>query len=168
MSFGSLQLLELGCQRLQVSGVNLQLTGETSWPLDQLTSWQCLVWPGLSTSLLTNQSFPHASIYLVQKRDIQSYDQSDKPSGSCVTDSIYLDWKAPAVDGGRWVFQKETLVHQKIKLRHVSTRPILGYSVEMYDLPTGNWVTVTQTDDGATRQVVFLPFCSQKVWHDTI
>ena len=33
-------------------------------------------------------------------------------------------------------------------------RPILGYSVEMYDLPTGNWVTVTQTDDGATRQAV--------------
>ena len=32
-------------------------------------------------------------------------------------------------------------------------RPILGYSVEMYDLPTGNWVSVTQTDDGATRQV---------------
>jgi len=59
--------------------------------------------------------------------------QSDKPSGSCVTDSIYLDWKAPAVDGGR---------------------PILGYSVEMYDLPTGNWVTVTQTDDGATRSVL--------------
>ena len=49
----------------------------------------------------------------------------------------------------------ETLVHQKIKLRHVSTRPILGYSVEMYDLPTGNWVTVTQTDDGATRQAFF-------------
>jgi len=59
--------------------------------------------------------------------------QSDKPSGSCVTDSIYLDWKAPAVDGGR---------------------PILGYLVEMYDLPTGNWVTVTQTDDGATRSVL--------------
>ena len=33
-------------------------------------------------------------------------------------------------------------------------RPILGYSVEMYDLPTGNWVTVTQTDDEATRQAI--------------
>jgi len=59
--------------------------------------------------------------------------QSEKPSGSCVTDSIYLDWKPPAADGGR---------------------PILGYSVEMYDLPTGNWVTVTQTDDEATRSVL--------------
>jgi hypothetical protein len=56
--------------------------------------------------------------------------QSDKPSGSCVTDSIYLDWKVPMVDGGR---------------------PILGYSVEMYDLPTGNWVTVTQTEGEECR-----------------
>ena len=42
--------------------------------------------------------------------------QSDKPAGSCVTDSIYLDWVRPATDGGR---------------------PVLGYTVEMYDLPTG-------------------------------
>ena len=42
--------------------------------------------------------------------------QSDKPAGSCVTDSIYLDWMGPGTDGGR---------------------PILGYTVEMYDLPTG-------------------------------
>jgi hypothetical protein len=35
------------------------------------------------------------------------------------------DWKGPTNDGGR---------------------KILGYTVEMYDLPTGNWVTVTQTE----------------------
>ena len=43
--------------------------------------------------------------------------QSDKPTGNCVTDSIFLDWARPVTDGGR---------------------PILGYTVEMYDLPTGN------------------------------
>ena len=42
--------------------------------------------------------------------------QSDKAVGSCVTDSIYLDWYRPPTDGGR---------------------PIIGYTVEMYDLPTG-------------------------------
>ena len=42
--------------------------------------------------------------------------QSDKAAGSCVTDSIYLDWYRPPTDGGR---------------------PIIGYTVEMYDLPTG-------------------------------
>jgi len=59
--------------------------------------------------------------------------QSDKSSGSCVTDSIYLDWTNPATDGGR---------------------PILGYTVEMYDLPTGNWVTVTQTEGEACRSML--------------
>jgi len=59
--------------------------------------------------------------------------QSDKPSGSCVTDSIYLDWKASKVDGGR---------------------PILGYIVEMYDLPTGNWVPVTQTEGIDCRSIL--------------
>ena len=42
--------------------------------------------------------------------------QSDKAAGSCVTDSIFLDWYRPPTDGGR---------------------PIIGYTVEMYDLPTG-------------------------------
>jgi len=59
--------------------------------------------------------------------------QSDKPSGSCVTDSIYLDWTPPKEDGGR---------------------PILGYSVEMYDLPTGNWVSVTQTEGRRCRSML--------------
>jgi len=59
--------------------------------------------------------------------------QSNKPSGSCVTDSIYLDWGNPATDGGR---------------------PILGYTVEMYDLPTGNWVLVTQTEGSACRSML--------------
>ena len=60
-----------------------------------------------------------------------------------------------------------SLVHHKIHLFQffpceafqwrncfLCCRPILGYSVEMYDLPTGNWVTVTQTDDEATRQAI--------------
>jgi len=59
--------------------------------------------------------------------------QSNKASGSCVTDSIYLDWSDPATDGGR---------------------PILGYTVEMYDLPTGNWVLVTQTEGSACRSML--------------
>lgn len=59
--------------------------------------------------------------------------QSDKPSGSCVTDSIYLDWARPGTDGGR---------------------PILGFTVEMYDLPTGNWVIVTHTDGCQTRTML--------------
>ena len=59
--------------------------------------------------------------------------QSNKSSGSCVTDSIYLDWGNPATDGGR---------------------PILGYTVEMYDLPTGNWVLVTQTEGTACRSML--------------
>lgn len=59
--------------------------------------------------------------------------QSNKPSGSCVTDSIYLDWGNPSTDGGR---------------------PILGYTVEMYDLPTGNWVLVTQTEGSACRSML--------------
>jgi len=59
--------------------------------------------------------------------------QSDKPTGSCVTDSIYLDWARPATDGGR---------------------PILGYTVEMYDLPTGNWVLVTNTEGIQTRTML--------------
>lgn len=59
--------------------------------------------------------------------------QSDKPRGDCVTDSIYLDWRPPAQDGGR---------------------PVLGYTVEMYDLPTGNWVTVTNTEGDLTRSML--------------
>ena len=59
--------------------------------------------------------------------------QSKKSSGSCVTDSIYLDWGNPATDGGR---------------------PILGYTVEMYDLPTGNWVLVTQTEGTTCRSML--------------
>jgi len=59
--------------------------------------------------------------------------QSDKPSGSCVTDSIYLDWTPPKTDGGR---------------------PVQGYNVEMYDLPTGNWVTVTQTEGRNCRSML--------------
>ena len=38
---------------------------------------------------------------------------------------VIEDWKAPTNDGGR---------------------PIQGYTVEMYDLPTGNWIQVTQTE----------------------
>jgi len=59
--------------------------------------------------------------------------QSEKPSGSCVTDSIYLDWTSPLEDGGT---------------------SICGYSVEMYDLPTGNWVMVTQTDGSECRSIL--------------
>ena len=36
-----------------------------------------------------------------------------------------VEWSPPKSDGGR---------------------EILGYSIEMYDLPTGNWVVVTQTE----------------------
>ncbi|XP_023325298.1 titin isoform X2 [Eurytemora carolleeae] len=59
--------------------------------------------------------------------------QSGKPSGNCVTDSIYLDWRPPDHDGGR---------------------RILGYIVEMYDLPTGNWITVTETEGNQCRSVL--------------
>ena len=38
---------------------------------------------------------------------------------------FFLDWRPPDHDGGR---------------------RILGYIVEMYDLPTGNWITVTETE----------------------
>ena len=53
------------------------------------------------------------------KKDKMLSRQSEKPSGSCVTDSIYLDWKPPAVDGGRFNFYFSY------------ARPILGHLVNI-------------------------------------